>query len=100
MLLLAERGAALGLTCEPTVVITQENLALLPVLIRTLEAIPGIGKIRTFLPDHRGRGYLLEPVRITLDDYNSLPANVKASVRIKRYKTVVVYSSNKRQYNI
>lgn len=41
-------------------------------LFDTLESIPGIGRIYSFLPDYRGRGYLMEKARITVQDYEKL----------------------------
>ncbi|MBQ6066047.1 MAG: hypothetical protein IJK89_04420 [Clostridia bacterium] len=87
MLLLASRAAAHGIVCAPTVPVTRENLAMLPELIDTLEAIPGIGPIGCFLPDHRGRGHLLEPYRVTPEDVAGLPEHVRALLDLRRYKT-------------
>lgn len=87
MLLLARRAAALGLNCSPTVVISKENLSMLEKLFDILEGIPGIGRIHSFLPDYRGRGYLMEEARITVQDYEKLPEKIKRTFNISRYKT-------------
>lgn len=87
MMLLAARAAQKGLDCAPSVVVSRENLSMLEELFDELERIPGIGRIHSFLPDHRGRGYLLEPARITREDYDRLSDRVKASINIKRYRT-------------
>ena len=86
MLLFAARAAALGLRCEPTVPVMKGNLTQLPALLETLEAIP-IGSVHCFLPNHRGRGALMEAERITADDYRSLPERVKAALNLSRHKT-------------
>lgn len=87
MYLLASRASAHGLTCTPTVVITKSNLRMMPELFSLLEAIPNIGTIHSFLPDHRGRGYLLEPDRISLDEYHELPDGIRRTINMSRYKT-------------
>lgn len=87
MFLLARRASAAGIVCAPSVPVTKDNIPVLPDLMRALEAIPGIGKIHAFIPDYRGRGALLEPVRITRDDADALPETVKAKLNLSRYKT-------------
>ena len=87
MLLYAQRAAALGLSCEPTVPVTQQNLAMLPELMQTLESIPGIGRIYCFPTGHWGRGNLLEPYRITPEDVERLPESVRSRLNLRRYKT-------------
>ena len=87
MLLLAERAAALGLICEPSIPVIKGNLRFLPGLVDRLNSVPGIGKIHCSLPDHRGRGALMENERITVDDYLDLPERVKTAMSICRYKT-------------
>ena len=56
-------------------------------LFDTLESIPGIGRIYSFLPDYRGRGYLMEKARITVQDYEKLSDKIKKTFNISRYKT-------------
>ena len=87
MLLLASRASALGLKCLPTVVITKENINMLDDLVRILYSFPNIKEIHSFLPDCRGRGYVLEQSRISADDYDSLSDSVKKTFNISRYKT-------------
>lgn len=87
MKLLAACAAKKGLGCVPSVVISRENLHMLEDLLDELEGIPGIGRIHSFLPDYRGRGYLLEEARITREDYNGLSDRVKATMNIRRYRT-------------
>ena len=87
MLLLAHRAPVAGITCAPSFPVTKENIPMLPDLMRTLEAIPGIGKIHAFIPDYRGRGALLDPFRITADDADALPDTVKDKLNLVRYKT-------------
>ena len=87
MLLLAKRAAALDLNCSPTVVVSRESLSMLDELFDILESIPGIGRIYSFLPDYRGRGYLMEKARITVQDYEKLSDKIKKTFNISRYKT-------------
>ena len=87
MLLLAERAAAQGFICEPTVPVFRSNIHMLPGMLDRLEQIPGIGKVQFFLYDHRGRGAMMERERITVDDYQALPERVRKLMNMKKYKT-------------
>ncbi len=84
---LAQAAARHGLTCSPTVVLLRDNLPMLPELFAVLEALPGGGRIYSFLPDYRGRGHLVENARLTRTEAENLPENVRRTFNITRYKT-------------
>lgn len=87
MLQLASSAVKYRITCSPTVVITEENKDMLDGLLDVLGEITDANNIHSFLPDYRGRGYLLEDSRLTPKSYESLSAKVKSTINIKRYKT-------------
>lgn len=87
MFQLASCVSSKGIKCSPSVVITKDNLCMLVDLINKLNQIPNIGRIGSFLPDYRGRGYLIESSRITISDYKSLSDTIKNTFNINRYKT-------------
>lgn len=87
MIQLANCVTAHDVHCSPTIVINKENITMLDNLFYTLNSIPKIGKIHSFLPDYRGRGYLMESARITSEDYISLSDKIKDTFNINRYKT-------------
>ncbi len=84
---LAASATRHGLTCAPTVVLLRDNLAMLPKLFETLEAVTGGARMYSFLPDYRGRGHLVENVRLTRADAENLPEVVKKTFPMARYKT-------------
>ncbi len=87
MLRLAETAERHGLTVFPTVVLMRDNLAMLPGLFDTLAQVADAGNIHSFLFDYRGRGHLVEKSRLTREDYETLPENVKRTFNAGRYKT-------------
>lgn len=87
MLQLAESAEQHQITCSPSVVITEENKAMLNDLFDILGQITNIHNIHAFLPDYRGRGYLMEKSRLTQKSYEMLSDKVKNAINIERYKT-------------
>ncbi|ONI45183.1 hypothetical protein AN641_04565 [Candidatus Epulonipiscioides gigas] len=87
MLSLATKATELGIICNPSITVTKESLPMLDDLYDTLYSIPKMGEIGAFLPDYRGRGYLLEHSRITVTDYENLSEKVKKTLNISNYKT-------------
>ena len=87
MLQLAESAKQHAITCSPSLVVTEENKSMLDDLISRLGQVTDIGNIHTFLPDYRGRGYLMEDSRLTQKSYETLSDKIKNTINIKRYKT-------------
>lgn len=87
MLQFAHSAVKAGIQCIPTYVITEENKGMLDELLSALRQVADISDIHGFLPDHRGRGYLLESARLTRASYEALSDAVKSTVNIGRYKT-------------
>lgn len=87
MLRLAESAGRHGLTCSPSVVLLRDNLAMLPGLFDTLAQVAEVRNIHSFLPDYRGRGHLVENSRLSREDCDALPENVKRTFNAGRYKT-------------
>lgn len=87
MLQLAKSAVKEGIICSPTIVISEENKEILGKLLEVLIEITPIKNIHSFLPDYRGRGYLLEDSRLTARSYEILSDTVKRTLNIDRYKT-------------
>jgi len=87
MLRLAKSAERQGITCSPSVVVTEENIPMLDGLISTLAQITDMRNIHAFLPDYRGRGYLMEDTRLTIKSYEKLSDKIKNKINISRYKT-------------
>lgn len=87
MLLLAESAKQHGIICSPSVVVTEDSKTMLHDLFYKLLEITDIHNIHSFLPDYRGRGYVMEESRLTQKSYEMLPDNVKSTMNIGRYKT-------------
>lgn len=87
MLQLAESAEQHQITCSPSVVVTEENKGMLDDLFDILGKIADIHNIHSFLPDYRGRGYLMENSRLTQKSYEMLSDKVKSTIKISRYKT-------------
>lgn len=87
MLHLAERAKRIGLTVSPSVVLLRDSLAMLPELFKTLAEVTDLRNIHSFLPDYRGRGHLVENIRLTREDFDTLPDTVKRTFNANRYKT-------------
>lgn len=87
MLRLAKSAKRQGITCSPSVVVTEENKFMLNGLFNILGQVADAGNIHAFLPDYRGRGYLMEESRLTEKSYETLPDQVKSAINIGRYKT-------------
>lgn len=78
----------LGFHSHATFPITEENKNELAPLLDLLED-EGCTRHYGCLPDHRGRGALLEDIRLTQASRESLPERVRASVNWARYQTEV-----------
>ncbi|MCL2299335.1 MAG: hypothetical protein FWC27_04220, partial [Firmicutes bacterium] len=76
----------LGYETPCTFPLTEENKAELAPLLALLEA-EGHTQFYGFLPDHRGRGALLEPIRLTRASLESLSESVRAHAKLTNYKT-------------
>ena len=87
MLRLAKSAAEQGSVCAPTLVITEENRNVLDGVVEVLTSITQVESIHSFLPDYRGRGDLLEEVRLTEEGYEQLSHRVKGTLNMKRYRT-------------
>lgn len=87
MLQLAECAAQTGLICGPSLPLTRENLPMLEELCRILGGVADLDNLTAFLPDYRGRGYLLEDVRLREGDLALLPEAVSRKLNMRRYKT-------------
>lgn len=87
MLQLAKSASEKGIICAPSIVISEENKEMLEGLIKVLSEIAPLENMHSFLPDYRGRGYLLEDSRLTAKSYESLSDKVKSTFNINRYKT-------------
>lgn len=87
MMMLAASAVRAGIICAPSLVISEESKNMLDDLISILSEITDIKNIHTFLPDYRGRGYLMEDSRLTKESYMALPYKVKNTINISRYKT-------------
>ncbi|MBN1777319.1 MAG: hypothetical protein JW811_04275 [Clostridiales bacterium] len=87
MLQLAKSAKRHGMTCAPSIVITEENKDMLEALFNILGQITDISNIHSFLPDYRGRGYLMEDSRLTEKSYALLSDQVKSTMNIQRYQT-------------
>lgn len=87
MMQLAESATQHEITCSPSVVVSEESKEMLDDLFIVLGRILNIGNIHSFLPDYRGRGYLMENSRLTEKSYKMLSDKVKSTINIKRYKT-------------
>jgi len=87
MLRLAKSAVRRGITSSPSVVVTEENAAMLDGLIDTLAQITDLHNIHAFLPDYRGRGNLMEDTRLTKESYETLSEKVKSRINFSRYKT-------------
>lgn len=87
MLLLANSAVRNGIICSPSVVISEENKAQLDDLFNILVRVTDISCIHSFLPDLRGRGFLMEDSRLTKNSYEMLSDQVKSTINIKRYKS-------------
>ncbi len=87
MLRLAASAKAAGITCAPSVMVTEENRGMLDALFDTLEGVVGLEDVHSFPPDYRGRGDRVEDVRLTRAGYEALPERVKKTLNIARYRT-------------
>ena len=87
MLQLAESAGRYGLKCNLTVPITTENLSMLTQLIHILAQAADIRNLHTFLPDYRGRGNLVESIRLTETDIELLPDTARQALNLRRYRT-------------
>lgn len=87
MMQLVKSANKKGMVCTPSLVITEENKEMLEELIEVLSELTPLKNIHSFLPDYRGRGYLLEDSRLTDKSYAALPEVVKGTLNIKRYQT-------------
>jgi len=87
MLQLAKSAEQNGISCSPSIVITEENKDMLDNLFSELSRVTDVSNIHSFLPDYRGRGYLMEDSRLTEKSYALLSAPEKRTFNIKRYKT-------------
>ncbi len=87
MLRLMRKAVEHGIVCAPSIAVTEENKTMLSALIDTLEDIAGKGKVNAFLPDYRGRGYMMEDARLTAESYEALTKRVKDVLNLSRYET-------------
>ena len=76
----------LGYGAPCTFPLTEENKAETAPLLALLEN-EGLTQFYGFLPDHRGRGALLESIRLTRASLEALPENVRARASLSNYKT-------------
>lgn len=87
MMQLAESATENGLRCAPSLVMTEESRPMLEALHATLTTFIDAHDIHSFLPDYRGRGYLLEDARMTEKGLHSLSTDLKRTLNVSRYKT-------------
>ncbi|MHB1484118.1 MAG: hypothetical protein ACYCYI_05595 [Saccharofermentanales bacterium] len=87
MLQLSKSAVENGIACIPSIPITEENKYMIDDLLDVLSKIVDFNNLHPFLPDYRGRGYLLEDARLTAKSYELLSEKVKSSIYINRYKT-------------
>jgi hypothetical protein len=76
-----------GITCGPTLVITEKSKSMLDDIYVAISRFIDSKSIHSFLPDYRGRGYLLEDIRITGESYLELSDAIRSTINITRYKT-------------
>ena len=76
----------LGYEALCTFPMTEENKAEAGPLLALLEG-EGFIQLYGFLPDHRGRGALLEGIRLTRASMEALPENVRKRANLSNYKT-------------
>jgi len=77
---------SLGYETQCTFPLTEENKYELSPLLTLLES-KDFARCFGFLPDHRGRGAMLENIRLTRSSLEALDARVRACVNLSRYKT-------------
>ena len=87
MLRLAEAAQRQNIVCQPTVPLTAENLPALDELLKTLGQVTDLRNLHTFLPDYRGRGRLMENVRLTPEQLALLPEEAMRGLNRNRYRT-------------
>ena len=75
-----------GLDITVSIPLTRENRDQAGELITQLKD-RGTGSIRCFVPHGEGRGQLLEPIRLSLSDYEALPESVRSLLNRERFKT-------------
>lgn len=75
-----------GLDVTVSIPITHENAPQLDELIAELEQYR-TQRIACFVPHSEGRGRLLDPVRLSTEDYNKLSDNVRKRLNTERFKT-------------
>lgn len=75
-----------GLNVTVSIPITHENAEQMDALIAELEQ-HGAQQIRCFVPHSEGRGRLLDPVRLSAEDYEKLSENVRSRINWNRFKT-------------
>ena len=80
------RANRIGLDVTVSIPITHENAQQLDALIGELEQYR-TQRIVWFVPHSEGRGRLLEPVRFSAADYESLSGYVRARINRNRFKT-------------
>jgi len=79
-------GLSLGLSMQPTFLVTEENKTQLSELIDTLTRL-GCTNMHGFIQDYKGFGANLESIRLYGDSYHALPQNVKQYISVKHHKT-------------
>lgn len=80
------RANRIGLDVTVSIPITHENAQQLDALIGELEQYR-TQRIVCFVPHSEGRGRLLEPVRFSAADYESLSEAVRSRINTNRFKT-------------
>ena len=86
MLRLLSRAAAHGFKTSAGMPLTRENAAQAGTLYESL-AERGADRITPFVPHAEGRGALLDPIRLTQTDYDSLDTPVRQRLNRERYRT-------------
>ena len=76
----------IGLDVTVSIPITHENADQIDDLIVELQQ-HGAQQIRCFVPHSEGRGRLLDPVRLSAEDYEKLSENVRSRINWNRFKT-------------
>lgn len=85
MLLMSQVAAECGLERQETIFLTHSNTHEIPELVGLLDGISA-RKGRGFYPwDYRGRGKSLEKDRVTMDDFESMQADLKQYLNLDRY---------------
>lgn len=80
-----KQAKLVGLDAAVSIPLTHENADQIDSLLHQLEAFQP-ARMVCFIPHCEGRGYLLDPVRLTSEDYSRLSNRVKGLLNTDRFK--------------